>query len=352
MGAFFSSAQFLAVLHISVEMVLAFNILSISGGGFRGLYSAAVLAELEESSGIPLRQRFDLIAGTSIGGILALGLAAGKPAAAMVDSFKKNGHLIFSASQPPKSGLGKTWAMRKNALKAKYKAENLRKVVADLVGEETLIADLKQRVVVPAVNLSKGSPQVFKTAHHETFVRDFKLRVVDVAMATSAAPTYFPIHKIGSEMFADGGMYANSPDEIALHEAQHFLGQRTEEISMLSIGTTTSKFSFSGAVDANLGWLSWMGSQELPGIMIGAQQMNADYVLRHKLSDRYLRIDEDQSAEQAKQLALDLASPSAIQTLLGFAEASVRRYEPSEAWKAFMLHEAPEQDFLGKGGVS
>ena len=340
------------VLHIVVEVVLTFNILSISGGGFRGLYSAAILAELEEASGIPLRQRFDLIAGTSIGGILALGLAAGKPAAKMVDSFKENGHLIFSAGSPPKSSLGQKWAMRKNALKAKYKAENLRKVVTDLVGEETLIADLKQRVVVPSVNLSKGSPQVFKTAHHEDFVRDFKLQVVDVAMATSAAPTYFPIHKIGSEMFADGGMYANSPDEIALHEAQHFLGQKTEDISMLSIGTTTSKFSFSGAVNIDLGWLAWMGSQELPGIMIGAQQMNADFVLRHKLGDRYLRIDEEQSAEQAKQLALDVASQPAIENLLAFAEASVRRHAPSAAWKAFMSHNAPEQDFLVKGGLN
>lgn len=325
---------------------MAFRILSISGGGFLGLYSAAVLAALEEQSGQPLHRRFDLIAGTSIGGILALGIAANKPVAKIVDAFKKNGSKIFSARPAPTGVIASKLALGKNALKAKYASDNLRNVITDLVGADTMIGDLKQRTIVPAVNLTKGSPQVFKTPHHKTFIRDWKLPVVDVALATSAAPTFFPIHKIGGEMFADGGLYANSPDEIALHEAEYFLGQKTEDVHILSIGTTTSKFSFSGAVNANLGWVGWMGGQKLPSVMIGAQQMNADFVLRHKLGNRYLRIDHDQSAEQSKHLALDVATPQAIENLLGLAEASVRQHLPSSILREFLAHSAPEQDFL------
>ena len=313
-----------------------------------GLYSAAVLAALEEQSGEPLHRRFDLIAGTSIGGIIALGISVGKPMTDIVDAFRENGSNVFSADPVPAGGFQTKWALRKNALKAKHASENLRKVIVDIVGEETLIGDLKQRTIIPAVNLTKGSPQVFKTSHHATFVRDWQLPVVDVALATSAAPTFFPIHKIGGEMFADGGLYANSPDEIALHEAEHFLDQNTEDVHILSIGTTTSKFSFSGTVNTNLGWVGWMGGQKLPNVMIGAQQMNSDFVLRHKLGDRYLRIDQEQSAEQSKHLALDVATPEAIGDLIGLAEASVREHLPNPLLKAFLAHSAPEQDFLGR----
>src|SRR5262249_33903737 len=152
-----------------------------------------------------------------------------------------------------------------------------------------------------------GSPQVFKTDHHPTFVRDWRLPLVDVALATSAAPTFFPLHRIGSELFADGGLYANSPDQLALHQAEHFLEQELADISLLSIGTTTSKFSFSNAASTDLGWIGWMENQRLPRVMIAAQQLNADFMLGHRLKDRYLRIDHDQSPEQERQLALDSA---------------------------------------------
>lgn len=77
-----------------------------------------------------------------------------------------------------------------------------------------------------------------------------------VALAHSAAPTFFPLRKIRGELFADGGLYANSPDHLALHEAEHFLEERLEDISVLSIGTTTSRFSFS-----NSGETDWSNGQ-------------------------------------------------------------------------------------------
>jgi uncharacterized protein len=256
---------------------LAFHILCLSGGGFLGLYTASVLVALEEQFGAPIAKKFDLLAGTSIGGIIALGLAAEKPAAEIQKAFIEHGPKIFSPDPPPQWGVAKKYALTKNATGPKYGAAVLRSTIETIVGKGKKIGDLTHRVIIPTVNLTKGSPQVFKTDHHQTFVRDWKLAVVDVALATSAAPTFFPLHKIGSELFADGGLYANSPDQLALHEAEHFLQQDLTEIKLLSIGTTASKFSFSNAASTNLGWMGWMENQRLPRVMIAAQQLNADF---------------------------------------------------------------------------
>lgn len=321
------------------------QILALSGGGFLGLYTACVLAELEKESGRQAFQMFDLIAGTSIGGIIALGLAAGKPAADIRDAMIKMGPDIFTTKPPPQTGLGQKWALRKNATHALYDSTKLREVIEQLVGADTKIGHLRQRVVIPAVNLTKGGPQVFKTGHHETFVRDWKMKVVDAALATSAAPTFFPLHRIGGELFADGGLYANAPDQVALHEAEHFLGWPISDVVLLSIGTTTSQFSFSNTVSNDMGWMAWMEDQRLPSVMIASQQAVVLHILRHRLGDRFLRIDRTQSAQQERSLGLDVASPGAILDLKGLAEASAREHLVDARIRATLGHEAAAPHF-------
>src|SRR5258706_8553812 len=264
-----------------------FQILALSGGGILGLYTAAVLAELEGASGRPIADHFDLLAGTSVGGIIALGLSAGTPAADIRDAICEYGPQIFSSRSPAQTTVGKNLALAANATHAKYDAAPLRAVIEKIVGRDRKIGDLAHRVMIPAVNLTKGRPQVFKNAHHPTFVRDWRLPIVDVALATSAAPTFFPLHQIGGELFADGGLYANAPDQLALHEAEHFLGTDLGSVKLLSVGTTTAKFSLSNATNPNLGWLGWMAGQRLPTVMIAAQQLNTDSILKHRLGDRY-----------------------------------------------------------------
>lgn len=327
---------------------MAFQILCLSGGGYMGLYTACVLASLEEHYGRPLLEHFDLVAGTSVGGIIALGLAHGTSASEIRDAFLQHGADIFTDRPPPQTKFSQTFGLRKNALKAKYDPAALRKTIVDLVGEETKMGDLKHRVMIPAVNLTKGLPQVFKTSHHSTFIRDWRLKVVDVALATSAAPTFFPLHRIGGEMFADGGLYANAPDHLALHEAEHFLGQASDTVSILSVGTTTSRFSMSNAIGVNLGWMGWMDGQRLPNVMIAAQQENTNYMMRHRLGDRYLRIDQTQSKEQERSLALDVASQTAKHDLAALAEASVRDHLGKPALPAFFDHRASAPLFFNR----
>ena len=325
---------------------MTYQILALSGGGFLGLYTACVLAEIEQHSGRPIHSQFDLIAGTSIGGIIALGLAAGTPAATIRDAMVKKGPEIFGDKPPPQTGAGRALALRTNAFRAGYRPEPLREVIETIVGNGRKIGDLRQRVVVPAVNLTKGAPQVFKTSHHETFVRDWRLDVADVVLATSAAPTFFPLHRIGGELFADGGLYANAPDQVALHEAEHFLGWDAADVSMLSIGTTTVQFSFSNTVSVDMGWMAWMEGQRLPSVMISSQQMIVQEMLRHRLGERYLRIDQRQSPQQERFLGLDVASPGSILDLRGLAEASAREHLAKPRLQAMLGREAPVPAFF------
>jgi patatin-like phospholipase/acyl hydrolase len=323
-----------------------FQILSLSGGGYLGLYSARILAELEEAlGGRPLHTCFDLIAGTSVGGIIALGIAAGVPARSIADAFGERGEAIFSGRSAPKSALALLCDVARTLSGPKYTGVALRETVAALVGDLTL-GDLRRPCLIPAVNLTKGGPQIFKTPHHSDFSRDLRLKVVDVAMATSAAPTFFPVASIGDELFADGGMFANSPDHVALHEAEHFFQVACQRVRLLSIGTTTSKFSFSHSAGTKLGLFGWVKGQRLVQAMLASQQQITDAMLRHRLGGRYLRLDTTQSPEQVRDLALDVAHEDARRTIGGLAESTIRTAINDPLLRTMLDHEAPPSVFF------
>ncbi len=323
---------------------MAFQILSLSGGGFLGLYTITVLSELERILGRPIASSFDLLAGTSVGGIIVLGLASEQPAAKIKTSFEHNGARIFSERPAPRTRLAEAKDFLRSVMSSKYDGQWLRRTIVDVVGEETLIGELKHPVLVPTVNLTKGKPQIFKTPHHPDFKRDHRLRVVDIALATSAAPTYFPIAEIGDELFADGGLYANSPDLIALHEAEHFFNIPLDEIRILSVGTTTTQFSFSHTVRRDLGAFGW--GRRLPHTMLSSQQMDVDYILAHKLGNRYLRIDEIQSKEQERDLGLDVATEQAQKTVRGLASGSIQAVVNNPILTEILKYKAPEPKFF------
>jgi cGAMP-activated phospholipase len=136
-----------------------------------------------------------------------------------------------------------------------------------------------------------------------------------------------------------------------LHEAEHFLEQARSDISMLSIGTTTTKFSFSNSGQTNLGWMGWMDNQRLPRVMISSQQLNAEFMMRHRLKDRYLRIDHQQSPEQERYLALDVASPGAISDLKALAESSVRDALGKTNLVSLLQHAAAPPTFYNRNGI-
>ena len=323
-----------------------FQILSLSGGGYLGLYAAALLAEIEHETGVAIATRFNLLAGTSIGGIVALGLAAEVPAARIQSSFEVHGQRIFGKSPPPRS----IWSTFKDlacrSWRAKHDSGALRETIEDIVGADTRLGDLKHPVIVPAVNLSTGRPQLFKTPHHEKFRLDLHLKIADVAMATSAAPTYFPLAEVGGALYTDGGVFANSPDLLALHEALRFFGEQENDVYVLSVGTTTSQFSFAHSSARSLGIAQWFHNARLLNVIIASQQRSTDFMMRHRLGDRYLRLDAEQSKEQERVLGLDVATCDAQRTIKAVARGTFQDAINHDVLRSMLCHEAPPPKFF------
>ena len=165
---------------------MPFQILALSGGGYRGLFTSTVLARLEQQAQRPIGDCFDLIAGTSIGGVIALGLDLGKSAESSKKMFLEHGEEIFTRGEPPRGRVAKLRARWAQWRQSKYDGTVLREKIEAVVGKDTKLGDARTRLLIPSVNMTKGSVQMFKTAHHQNFLNDHKLSAVDVAMATSA----------------------------------------------------------------------------------------------------------------------------------------------------------------------
>lgn len=208
-----------------------FQILSLDGGGIRGLYSAAILAKWEEDLGCAIQDHFDLIVGTSTGGIIALGLGLGMKPREIVQFYLSQGNRIFPNGIPGYRKFRQYFA-------SKFSAEPLQISLQECFGDK-LLGHSKKRLIVPSYDLGQEQVRVFKTAHHERLRRDFKELIWKVALATSAAPTYFPAcREIEGRRLIDGGVWANNPIMVGLTDAVALLKIPLENISILSLGTT------------------------------------------------------------------------------------------------------------------
>ncbi len=208
------------------------RILSIDGGGIKGVLPAAFLAGLEESLPCPIHEYFDLIVGTSTGGILALGLGLGFRASEMLAFYEELGPKVFARKRLVKLA---RWLGYEQ-----YSPAPLRAVLTAKFGKHRL-GHSKVRLVVPSFNLDTGEVYVFKTSHHPRFEKDYKVHAADVAMHTAAAPTYFPPSRSTSGVpLIDGGMWANNPAGLAAVEALSVLGWPRDEVKMLSLGCTST----------------------------------------------------------------------------------------------------------------
>ncbi len=297
-----------------------FKILSLSGGGYRGLYTAEVLKELEnhlkaKNTNDCIANYFNLITGTSIGGIIALALAYEIPAEKIAKIFDDKGEEIFKKQ----SCIG--------MFKAKYNSDILKDILVDWFGD-ALIGDLKHPVVIPAVDYTTGNPVAFKTAHHDTFKRDWKQKIVDVALATSAAPTYFKRHRIGENEYIDGGLFANSPSLVGLHEAEIFFEYPINQVKILSIGTLSSKKTINPKTNKKGGLSDWgegnvlKSASNIIDITLSSQQLFMNQLVKHRLKDNLVVIDENLTQSSAPYVGLDNATIWAKQILKGNASQS------------------------------
>lgn len=239
------------------------KILSIDGGGIRGVIPALILQEIEKRSGEPIGKLFDLIAGTSTGGLIALGLALdnghGSPkytASDLVDLYMNRGDEIFDRDVWQRiRSLG-------NIADEKYPNENLQKIVKEYFGEKTL-KDTICDVIIPAYETERRMPWFFKSLHAKNPSKEgYDFLLSDVALSTSAAPTYFQPHKIELNdndylSMIDGGVYANNPSMCALIDAKAYFQPKDSDITMLSLGTGQTTRSLDYDKIKDWGLLKW-----------------------------------------------------------------------------------------------
>jgi len=323
-----------------------FQALALTGGGYRGLFTARALQAMEDHIEEPIGRHFDLITGTSIGGIVALAVAFEIPMSKVVEVFERHGGDIFPAHSAPKNHLTKGLDLLRYSRKPRYSTQPLKDAIAQIFDKDATLNDVIHPVAIPAVNVTQGQPQIFKSRHKAEWNRDWKYKVIDVALATSAAPTFFELAEIDGNLYADGGLFANAPDMIAIHEAEYFFDVPTELIKLLSVGTTTKSYSISFNAGRNFGIADWMEEQRLFSVMISSQQQFVDQLVAHKLGARYLRIDKEPSQEQANDLGLDIATEVACKTLKSLADKAVTDILGTDLIP-FLIHQPTLQLFRG-----
>ncbi len=201
------------------------RILCIDGGGILGAFPTAFLAEVEQHLDSPISLYFDLIAGTSTGGIIAIALSLGHRASEILDFYEEHGPEVFgekrgALANPIFRALrGFRWLYRN-----KHDSDALRTALHEILGDARL-GEAKTRLVIPAWNPVARSVYIYKTAHHPRLRTDYRSSAVDAALATSAAPTYFRHHITRHEVgLLDGGVWANNPIAVAAVEAVAMLG--------------------------------------------------------------------------------------------------------------------------------
>lgn len=255
------------------------QILALDGGGLKGLFAAAVLADWERDRGISVRDHFDLIVGTSTGGLVAVGLGAGMTPDEIVDFYVQKGRDIFPRS--PLSGARKLW-------KAKHRSDPLKSALQEILGDR-LLGHSKSRLVIPSYSLDEDEVYLFKTPHHPELRRDWRESMVDVGLATSAAPTYLPAARLRQHRLVDGGVWANNPSLVGVAEAVSVLGASLAQIRVLSVGTTDPITSHPSTLN-NAGLARW--AKPASRLVLRAQSLGAWHTTEHLVGpDRVTRID-------------------------------------------------------------
>ncbi|WP_319469967.1 CBASS cGAMP-activated phospholipase [uncultured Pseudodesulfovibrio sp.] len=230
------------------------KILSIDGGGIKGVFPAAFLAALDDHLKHDIASYFDLIAGTSTGGIIALGLGLGFSPREILAMYESNASTIFP------SGLGSAWSKTKRLnglMKQRYDTEPLADILRAMFRDK-LLGQSNNRLMICATDLTTGKVNFFKTAHHERLRNDYKISAKEIALATSAAPVFFKPHTMPSgQDLVDGAMWANNPVGPAAVEAVHTLGWEPEEIAILSLSCTGEPASFARLANEDPGAVNW-----------------------------------------------------------------------------------------------
>jgi uncharacterized protein len=290
-----------------------FQILALDGGGAKALFTAHVLARLERDLGTKITDSFDLIAGTSAGGIVALALGAGLTPSEIVGHYEQLVEAVFPAARR------RFWRRPSQLTAPIYDGDALRTALTKVLGER-LLGDSTKRLVIPAWDVQRGAVHIFKTPHHTRLARDWRLSMVDIAMATSAAPLYFPAARVDGHRLIDGGVWANNPSVVAIAEAVSMLDVPLGSIRVLNVGTIDQLTNHPKRRDRG-GLLNW--ARPIAPLILTAGSRGGQGIAEHLIGKAaYTRFD---ALVPGGLYALDSADPSEV---AGLAASVSRALSP------------------------
>jgi hypothetical protein len=246
------------------------KILSVDGGGIRGLFPTAILAEIEARTGKPISQTFDLLTGTSTGGLLVACLGKGMPAKDILSLYLNESKTIFDRN------IVHMFLDHFGLIDSKYPADGIEGVLDKYLGTTTF-AQASPYLLIPALNIQTGKPKFFKTNE------DGEIKLSYAARASSAAPTYFP----PKDYYVDGGMFANDPSACGLADA--FRIWPGEQFKVLSIGTLDIGSGEQLQVSKG-GLFDW--APKIVDLLINGNMGFAAYQVQHFLGSNYMRLQD------------------------------------------------------------
>lgn len=298
-----------------------YRILAFDGGGVRGAFSITLIERLMREPGFgDLIKNADLIAGTSTGGIITIGLAAGLTPTQLKEFYRTESANIFSMPFPFNQPWLRSFSIVRQLFVALYGNAFLKKKMNETLGSTKRLADLNKRVVVTSFNLhdQKAGRWKAKIFHnfpdHPMQKSDGEELAADVALRTSAAPTYFPFY--GS--YVDGGVAANNPSMCALAQALNpeTGDQDLPNVAVFSVGTGLTK-PFIKYADAPWGAGRWIvDNPRITDLLVDGNVEVAEYQCRQILRGRFHRLNpplaETYTLDDAAQIEEIIAAAESV----------------------------------------
>lgn len=292
-----------------------FRILSIDGGGIRGVYPSHLLQCIEERLKIDLFENVDMITGTSTGSIIAAGIASKISTSQITRMYVDHGDKIFKKKRFLFPGR-KIKNMLQPMIQSVYRSDYLYKILSEIFQESTL-GNISIPLLLPATDIGNGCVHVLKSAYSQEFTRDNSVLLKDAVLSSCAAPTYFDPHPISSYLLADGGLWANNPSLAAVIDAQKRLGINIQDIRVLSIGTGSSTTMYGTTHRPKWGFINGWRHKDFIGFILSLQSQSALNYLKLLLQpDQITRIDFE------SDLPLPLDDVSMIGDLMSKADHS------------------------------
>lgn len=269
--------------------------LCVSGGGFQALYGVLLLETLEREGG-PLRDGFDTFCGTSAGAITAAAAAFGVPMGELKLGFVERGARAFTRKRS-------SWAadIVRRLSEPRYDPQPLRMLVREICGD-AVMADVPS-LLVTATRLHDGAAVLFSGLTHPD------VKVEDAVCASAAAPVMFPAVMVDGALHADGAIFANAPDLLAMAHVMRFHGGLDH---MLSIGSMNASPPMGEPASPAMGALHWLRGNRIFRTMIGSQADMTERVARAAMRDLYTRIDADPAFPLRDDVGLDKADVKAV----------------------------------------